>query len=116
MRFKKLEASLKERLLTSDLGPSKCGSSGKTNNLATRPNGHFIYSEDGSTPVSMKEWLTNLRHDAPHLFQPATGGGSGGASTTNVPPPLGGAVDWSNPAAVGANLEDIAKGKVVQRS
>ena len=79
--------------------------------IATRPNGHFIYSEDGSTPVSMKEWLTNLRHDAPHLFQPATGGGSGGASTTNVAPP-GGAVDWNNPVAIKNNLEDIASGKV----
>jgi len=37
-----------------------------------------MYSKDGKTPLSMAEWYEGLVTEAGHLFEPSTGGGSGG--------------------------------------
>lgn len=35
-----------------------------------------IYGKNPSQPMTMEEWVTSLRNDAPHLFESNTGGGS----------------------------------------
>ena len=37
-----------------------------------------IYGEDGTTPMPPKEWLKELRNEAPHFFKGSTGGGAQG--------------------------------------
>lgn len=39
--------------------------------------GNKIYSKDGVSPVSVKEWVTDLKTTAPHLFMQSQGSGSG---------------------------------------
>lgn len=49
----------------------------------------ILYSADGSTPLSIKDWLSGLSSKAPHLFKQSQGGGAngggrqGGATTIN---------------------------------
>ncbi len=38
-------------------------------------NGQPVYGKDGQ-PLTMSEWLTTLRADAPHLFEESSGGGA----------------------------------------
>ena len=51
--------------------------------LRPERNGQTLWGEDGSTPMSMKEWINIvLRKEAPHYFKKSGGGGaSGGADT-----------------------------------
>ncbi len=37
---------------------------------------HTIYGDDGITPLTVKEWITNLAGSAPHLFKQSQGGGA----------------------------------------
>jgi hypothetical protein len=48
------------------------------------PDGQVIYGKDGKTPMSVEEWLVNLRTGAGHLFQGSTGSGAGGGSNSGV--------------------------------
>ena len=38
--------------------------------------GNVIYGSDGSTPLSIADWVTGLQKEAPHLFPASSGGGS----------------------------------------
>lgn len=40
--------------------------------------GQIIYGKDGSTPMSMADWLVSLKKSAPHLFAGSQGSGAGG--------------------------------------
>jgi len=46
--------------------------------------GNVIYSKDGSTPMSISDWTTGLKKQAPHLFQGSQGGGAGGSGRLSV--------------------------------
>lgn len=48
-----------------------------------KPDGSVWYGKDGNTPLSAEEWVGGvLAQDAPHMFEPSTGGGTppGGGS------------------------------------
>lgn len=51
--------------------------------ITPKKNGQTMWGEDGTTPMTMKEWIgLVLRKDAPHYFKKNTGGGaSGGADS-----------------------------------
>lgn len=40
--------------------------------------GQVIYGKDGQTPMTINDWLVNLKKSAPHLFAGSQGGGAGG--------------------------------------
>lgn len=40
--------------------------------------GQVIYGKDGQTPMTINDWLVNLKKTAPHLFAGSQGGGAGG--------------------------------------
>lgn len=40
--------------------------------------GNVIYGKDGDTPLSVDEWVKNLKNSAPHLFEGMRGGGAPG--------------------------------------
>ena len=50
--------------------------------IVPKRNGEIVYGADGTSPMSVKEYLQSLRNDAPHLFQGAQGGGATGNSKT----------------------------------
>lgn len=63
--------------------------------------------------LGMEEWATDLFGEAPHLFKPSRGGGSGG---NNVGLPINNGpkkVISSDPLEFGRNLESIAKGETI---
>jgi hypothetical protein len=41
--------------------------------------GAVIYGKDGSTPMSVNDWVANLKKQAPHLFLGSSGGGAAGS-------------------------------------
>jgi hypothetical protein len=52
---------------------------GTDNGLTPKRSGQTMWGEDGTTPMSMKEWVDNvLRKDAPHYFKKSNGGGATG--------------------------------------
>ncbi len=52
---------------------------GDDNKIVPKRGGQTIWGEDGSTPMSMKEWINSeLRKEAPHYFKKSTGGGAQG--------------------------------------
>ena len=53
--------------------------------ITPKKNGQTLWGEDGSTPMTMKEWINlSLRKDAPHYFKKSAGGGAqGGADAKN---------------------------------
>lgn len=40
--------------------------------------GQTIYGKDGSTPMTVEDWLVGLKKNAPHLFAGSQGSGAGG--------------------------------------
>lgn len=47
--------------------------------LTPQRNGQTLWGEDGSTPMTMKEWIDiTLRKEAPHYFKKSTGGNANG--------------------------------------
>lgn len=56
--------------------------------VALNDKGHVIYGKDGEKPMTIGEWVTNLKAQAPHLFAKMNGGGAGGSGQ-------GGGVDFS---------------------
>lgn len=49
------------------------------NSLTPKKNGQTLWSDDGSTPMSVKEWINSaLRKEAPHYFKKSNGGGAQG--------------------------------------
>lgn len=48
------------------------------NPIVTNTNGDIVYSKDGTTPLSLNEWLLGLRETTPLLWGQPQGGGSGG--------------------------------------
>jgi hypothetical protein len=46
--------------------------------------GNVVYSKDGSTPMSVVDWTSGLKKQAPHLFQGSQGGGAQGSGKGNV--------------------------------
>ncbi len=42
--------------------------------------GSTIYGKDGSTPMSIADWTSSLKKQAPHLFQGSSGGGANGGT------------------------------------
>jgi hypothetical protein len=40
--------------------------------------GQVIYGKDGTTPMTVEDWLVGLKKSAPHLFAGSQGGGAGG--------------------------------------
>lgn len=46
--------------------------------------GNVVYGKDGSTPMSVVDWTTGLKKQAPHLFQGSQGGGAQGSGKGNV--------------------------------
>jgi hypothetical protein len=47
--------------------------------VAINGKGDVIYGKDGVTPMSIDEWVKDLKASAPHLFEGMRGGGAGGA-------------------------------------
>jgi hypothetical protein len=46
--------------------------------------GQVVYGKDGTTPMTVAEWVETLRKPAPHLFDTSSGGGApGGGGTPN---------------------------------
>lgn len=45
-------------------------------------NGQVIYGKDGSTPLEVKDWISGLKEQAPHLFMGSSGSGSSTTITT----------------------------------
>lgn len=73
--------------------------------------GDVRFGGDGN-PLTMKEYVTkHLVESAAHLFEGASGGGAAGGSG-GKPAPFGRTIDGTDPLAMGANLEAVAKGKV----
>jgi len=71
--------------------------------------GTVAYGKDGKTPLSMEEWAQTQILEAPYLFEGSSGGGADGGDGAND---SGSVIDGSNVNAIGANLENIAAGKV----
>jgi hypothetical protein len=46
--------------------------------------GKVIYGRDGTTPMSVSDWLVGLKKTAPHLFVGSSGSGAGGGDRTSV--------------------------------
>ena len=46
--------------------------------------GNVVYGKDGTTPMSVVDWTTGLKKQAPHLFQGSQGGGAQGSGKGNV--------------------------------
>lgn len=44
------------------------------NPIAVGPDGSKIFGKDGKAPITMVEWASGLMAEAPHLFEPSTGG------------------------------------------
>jgi hypothetical protein len=40
--------------------------------------GEVIYGKDGTTPMSIDDWMTGLKKTAPHLFRGSSGSGANG--------------------------------------
>lgn len=47
--------------------------------------GNTIYGKDGATPMSVQDWTSGLKKQAPHLFQGSQGGGAQGNGPGSVP-------------------------------
>ncbi len=47
--------------------------------------GKVIYGKDGSSPMSVDEWLTGLKTSARHLFLGSAGSGAGGGNRAGAP-------------------------------
>lgn len=47
-------------------------------NLVPKKGESVIYGADGASPMTVGEWLTKLRDEAPHYFKGNAGGGAGG--------------------------------------
>lgn len=47
--------------------------------------GAVIYGKDGTTPMSVQDWVTNLKKSAPHLFPGSQGGGAQGSRSSGGP-------------------------------
>ncbi|MGD9670189.1 MAG: hypothetical protein AB7U75_14325 [Hyphomicrobiaceae bacterium] len=51
--------------------------------LTPKKNGQTLWGEDGTTPRSVKEWITvDLRKESPHYFKKSNGGGANGGGDT----------------------------------
>jgi hypothetical protein len=48
--------------------------------LIASSNGTVIYGKDGAKPLTVAEWLDELREKASHLFKGSSGGGAGGGA------------------------------------
>lgn len=46
--------------------------------------GEVIYGKDGSTPMTMTDWLSGLKKTAPHLFLGSTGSGAQGGRNSGT--------------------------------
>jgi len=46
--------------------------------VAKDAGGNVVYAKDGTTPLSVEAWVTELKKIAPHLFQGAQGSGASG--------------------------------------
>lgn len=46
--------------------------------------GNVVYGKDGTSPMSVVDWTTGLKKQAPHLFQGSQGGGAQGSGKGNV--------------------------------
>lgn len=44
-----------------------------------------IYGGDGSTPLTVSEWIAKLKESAPHFFKSSAGGGAGGNGGARTP-------------------------------
>lgn len=78
--------------------------------LVPMRNGEVIYGPNGDEPITMKDWSAGLFKEAPYLFEPNSGGGSGGGA--NAPGGQGGQINLSDQAGLNSNIEAIARGKV----
>ena len=46
--------------------------------------GNVVYGKDGTSPMSVVDWTSGLKKQAPHLFQGSQGGGAQGSGKGNV--------------------------------
>jgi hypothetical protein len=73
--------------------------------------GSPLYGKNGKE-ITSDEWAQRLVENAPHLFEPAKGGGSSGGDEVDTGKPPGGMVNTEDTVGFGKNLEAIAKGEV----
>lgn len=52
--------------------------------VAVDSQGNVIYGKDGSTPMSVIDWTSSLKKQAPHLFMESQGGGAKGSTKSTV--------------------------------
>lgn len=52
--------------------------------VAVDKDGNVLLDVDGKTPLTVESWAKSLKTDAPHLFTPASGGGSRGGHGSSV--------------------------------
>jgi DNA-directed RNA polymerase subunit F len=48
--------------------------------VARDASGSPLFGKDGTTPLSIQEWVEELPKNASHFFEPSSGGGSGGGA------------------------------------
>ena len=79
--------------------------------VPTGSDGKVMYGKDGKNTLSMEEWAQSLVEDAGYLFEPSTGGGSGGG-TRQKQSTDSKVVSVHDQDSLNANIADIAAGKV----
>lgn len=47
-------------------------------------NGEVVYGKTAEKPMTMKEFIQDLREEAPHLFKSSSGGGAGGSGNSGT--------------------------------
>lgn len=77
-------------------------------------NGETPLFNDKGEALSVDEWATALVGDAPHLFKPSSGGGTGSGGGSGGPTPKK-VISAMDTLEFGKNLKEIAAGTVVVR-
>lgn len=54
----------------------------ENDNIIAKNGDEQLFERDGTTPLSMKSWLTKMTKEAPHWFEQSNGGGATGNTTT----------------------------------
>lgn len=78
--------------------------------------GNRKFSKDGKAALPVNEWVSDLHATSPFLFQPSSGGGaSGSSSSKSGVGPTGGkpVVDSKDPLSMGQNLAAVARGDAI---
>jgi len=81
--------------------------------VAMTSDGKVIYGKDGSTPLSIQEWMGNLQAEASHLFEGSNGSGANGSGngTNGLKSVTRSEFEKLDPMARGALAKEVSSGK-----